>query len=163
VSATGQRVEKKSRTSLLPWAVAPAVRYPYEFTTLKHEIVHYIASVAVPHQPPWFSEGIAMFFQTADFDREGRFQVGLVPKDYYRVLKYGVLPMSSLLAARIEKPDAQFYASAWLLVHYLMTQHADRFSAYQRALAAGATFEQAWSQAFAFTPASAGGALCAHR
>jgi hypothetical protein len=41
-----------------PWAVMPNREFGRGLSALKHELMHHIAYTAIPHQPPWFSEGI---------------------------------------------------------------------------------------------------------
>src|SRR5262249_62326273 len=37
-------------------------------TTLRHEIAHLVTASFIPHEPHWFAEGIAVFFEGARFD-----------------------------------------------------------------------------------------------
>ena len=62
------------------------------------------------------------------------------------------VPVSELLASRVNAPGYRFYASAWLLVHCLMMTEPDRFQKYQEDLAAGQSFERAWDHAFGWSP-----------
>jgi hypothetical protein len=139
------------RSALLqPLAVTPAADQSDDFAVLKHELNHHIAFAAMPQQPRWFAEGIATFFETAELDGEGNIVLGRVPRGrHFEASLIGILPVSRLLSEEeATANDPRFYASSWLLVHYLMMNEPDAFAAYQRLLAAGASFDHAWLSAF---------------
>jgi len=119
------------------------------FRTLKHELTHHIAYQALPFQPRWFSEGLASYFETASFDDEQRFAVGAPPRELVRALgEYGRLRASELFASEAVDLSPRFYATSWLLVHYLMSHRADAFVRYQDGLEAGLSHDAAWAAAF---------------
>jgi hypothetical protein len=123
------------------------------WTTLKHELTHFIAFQSLPFQPPWLAEGLACYFESAYFDSEQRFVIGRAPRELYQALRrFGRLPVRELMAAESAPPNARFYGSAWLLVHYLMSTQADAFVAYQDALEKGDAPAAAWSTAFPDLP-----------
>jgi hypothetical protein len=131
--------------SLPPVAVAPWREGPEGLATIKHELTHHVAHAVIPRQPPWFSEGTATFFETAWFDHKGRFVIGTLPAER---IWHGPMPSDELLSQHADRADPRFYSNAWLLVHYLYTRRGTDFARYQRALAAGRSFEDAWRESF---------------
>jgi tetratricopeptide (TPR) repeat protein len=90
-----------------------------------HEYSHYMMRrEGLFGYPMWFDEGHAELVGTARV-RNGRFEMGLVPKDRIDTLRFlGLMPLRRLIAAKnIDQwsPNevAQLYATSWGLVHYL--------------------------------------------
>jgi hypothetical protein len=139
-----------------PFVVMPRAERSDDWTTLKHELTHYIAYQAIPKQPKWFAEGIASYFETARFDAGGEFVVGAAPRNHYAVLKwYGRIPTGQLMSAQPPSPlSPRTYASSWLLVHYLMSEHGEAFARLQESLARGTAPDTAWQEAFPDLPVS---------
>ncbi|HKU40619.1 MAG TPA: hypothetical protein VJR89_20805, partial [Polyangiales bacterium] len=136
-----------------PMVVMPYIAGADSWAILKHELTHSVAYQSLPVQPPWFAEGVAVYFQTAYFAPEQQLIVGEPPRDLQRVLlKEGHEPASKLLSAESAELRPRFYASAWLLVHYLMSEHADGFVKLREAFREGLTREAAWAQAFPELP-----------
>ncbi len=131
-----------------PMVVMPAPTRFSGYQTLLHELTHFIAWRAIPNQPRWFSEGIACYFETARLEPDGRFIIGEVPLHRLRWLRpRDIVPASKLLGGRVTH-KARFYANAWLLTHYLMSERGAEFAVYQQRLAAGDGHQAAWKQAF---------------
>jgi hypothetical protein len=87
-------------TPFEPLVVMPNAGRIDNWSTLKHELTHYIAMQSMPFQPAWFAEGIAGYFQSARFDSNQRFMVGEVPLNLHRVLRHtGLESMRELLNA----------------------------------------------------------------
>jgi tetratricopeptide (TPR) repeat protein len=122
-------------------------------TVLKHELNHHIAYQAIQNQPRWFAEGIASYFETAILSDDGRFTVGpasqsaLLALQFYRPRSAEDL-LSDDGSDRSPRSEAVFYASSWLLVHYLMSERGPAFSEFQAALARGEEPARAWSATF---------------
>ncbi len=136
-----------------PWIVLAVPNRVDGLDLLRHELTHYIARQAIRHQPKWFGEGIAGYFETAHFVSDTEFEIGGVPHRLYRELRRaGPLPVSKLWKPEGGVPSRRFYATAWALVHYLMTVHGDEFVAYQAGLASGLRDEAAWQAAFPELP-----------
>lgn len=131
-----------------PWAVMPADDSPAMFDTLRHELTHHIAFSAMPNQPAWLAEGLAGFFETARFEGD-QFVVGSVPIRHFRTLQYGGrLDAEALLTPWPLEERERHYATAWLLVHYLMSKRDEAFVGYQTALARGSAPELAFARFF---------------
>lgn len=117
------------------------------WSTLTHELVHFIADQALGPQPPWLSEGLATYFESAHFDKAGSFVIGSVPRDRHRWLRsHARLGVEALQMQNGPSDTPALYASAWLLVHYLMSERGSEFAAFQSALASGKPAAQAWQE-----------------
>ena len=127
---------------------------------IKHELVHYFSGMVMPRQPPWLSEGLAIYYETLEYDPgEGRITVGRPPPDLLRVAqRIGASGIATVLAAEAIDDDADdFYATAWITVHYLMNHRVEALARYEKVLHEGGTQAAAWTAAFgAQTPANVG-------
>ena len=135
-----------------PLIVMAAASQAFQLDLIKHELVHYISAKIVTTQPPWFSEGVATYYQTIEYDADaGRVTVGRPTNELVRrAQEVGVSNIESMFAAKaIDRDDApRFYAAAWITVHYLMNHRAAALEAYEAALRGGATPDAAWTAAF---------------
>ncbi|MDB4990414.1 MAG: hypothetical protein JWN04_5592, partial [Myxococcaceae bacterium] len=137
-----------ARVIFEPWLVVPAPTRSEEFQVVSHELTHYLSRQVMPYQPRWFSEGLATYFETAQLDRE-EFTLGRIHKSRLASVKAeGLLGLDILFDDSSDHLNGRYYGSAWLLVHYLMTEHPAAFAKYQVELARGQAHEQAWSTAF---------------
>lgn len=129
-----------------------------------HEYLHQFLQVNFPGVPPWLNEGLACFFQTMQMDGK-EVRLGGPPEGYlYQLQSAGLMPVSRLLAVTPTSPDyttdparGQFYASTWLLTHYLMTgDEAGRaqLGTYLDLIRAGRSPEESFQRGFGRTPAS---------
>ena len=141
------------QSSLLdPLVVMPSVGRFESWSTLQHELTHFISTLSLPSQPPWLAEGLAMYFERSYFDEEQRFVVGIAPLEFHNLLlAYGRVPMQQLWVGSAEM-DPLFYASAWLLVHYLMSERGDAFASFQTNLQNGLDPDGAWAAALPDLP-----------
>ena len=120
-------------------------------STIVHEATHQIAFNCGLHArysdcPLWFSEGIAMYFETPDLhSAKGWAGVGAVNRTRLDQLrKYlparGPDSLRTLLVAdgrfRDTRQAADAYAEAWGLVYFLLHQHPKECIAYLKLLAA---------------------------
>ena len=122
-----------------------------------HEATHQIAFNCGLHQrysgcPVWFSEGIAVYFETPDLhSSKGWGGIGKVNRwrlaRFRRYLKNR--PADSLKTLTAD--DKRFhdvklakdaYAEAWALTHYLMRQHSKKYVAYLKMLSKKAPLVQ---------------------
>jgi hypothetical protein len=146
-----------------PWMVLPAPRGADDLTIVRHELAHFVAYQGMQSQPRWLAEGIATYFESAHFDERGRFVIGGVPLNYWNVLaQNGRIDAAPLFTGK-DYPSQQFYASAWLTVHYLMTERGEPFERYQRLIGRGHSHRGAWEESFPqFGPAQLDEALSAY-
>jgi tetratricopeptide (TPR) repeat protein len=141
--------------------VVPAERALEELRVAAHEMAHAVSFFLYPEQRSWFSEGLAQFVETVasgSIDTAGELSangsVGALPKIVGGVLEKDELPLPSerVFAWREGTDDAKnqnaYYAASWLLYHWLWaTQRAD-LTAFQKRLADGAGFDEAWKLTF---------------
>jgi hypothetical protein len=135
-----------------PLVVMEAGSEAFQVDVIKHELVHYLSAKILPHQPPWFAEGLASYYQTIEYDAEAaRVTVGRPVVNLLRwAQRIGATTIErTLTARRIDGDDTiRFYAAAWITVHYLMNHRAVALAGYEQALRTGATPEAAWAAAF---------------
>lgn len=137
---------------------------------LYHEFTHYLMQNERGHDYPlWYHEGLAELLSTVVV-REDLATLGLVPAQRRAALVSGdPIPTETLLAARVYSAvdDVyQFYADAWLLVHYLHLHESgipQKLSRYLRALTRGANPVTAFEENFALAIDELAPALDAHR
>ncbi len=130
--------------------------------TLFHEYVHFLMRNArdVPI-PRWYDEGFADFMSTLE-RRADSLVLGGIPRGRgLWLMRRGRLPVSAILepapfADYSEDEIGRFYAGAWLLVHFLVSQYQDPddlsfgermnryLEAYQSGTPSGEAFEIAW-------------------
>lgn len=117
------------------------------WSTLAHELTHFIANQALGPQPPWLAEGLAAYFESAHFDSSGTFIIGSAPRHYHRWLRENTrLGVQELMTLTAGYDTPAVYASAWLVVHYLMSERSAEFAAFQAALASGKPASQSWRE-----------------
>jgi hypothetical protein len=128
-------------------------------TTLVHELAHDLSEWFLPMQPRWYSEGVATFLETLQYDRaSGRAQIGEPSWQRYGD-SAGVQGLSApdLLAARtVPAGDKgpEFEDRAWLLVHYLINKRPEAFARLQTELLGLKSSTEAWSTALPDLPPS---------
>jgi hypothetical protein len=137
-------------TSVLfePWIVFPAPHGTADLGTLNHELTHYLAGQVMPYQPRWLAEGLASYFESAHFSEEGEFVIGDFNWRATELLAQGPMEADLLLDLNVDPFMDGFYNTAWLLVHYLMSERGDDFAKYQDRLARAASHVQAWNESF---------------
>ena len=102
-----------------------------------HELTHAVLGPIVPRAPLWLAEGLATYMEAAGEGEDGE------------TVRIGAPPPHRLAAARARPSSAGGGARGdgragrgpvrdeWLLVHYLLAQHRQRFLAYEGRLARG--------------------------
>jgi tetratricopeptide (TPR) repeat protein len=114
-----------------------------------HELAHLLSYHYVGRQPRWFAEGLATYFQTVGEGAGARRRAGSIPRGpWLAPLARGPLPVRAVLGWRRAAEEPAFYASSWLLVHYLMNQQPEAFMEFQRRLARLENPRLAWDAAF---------------
>jgi hypothetical protein len=140
------------QTMFQPLVVMMAGGELHRREVIKHELVHYFSRMVMRRQPPWLSEGLAVYYQTIEYDADaGRITVGRPPADWLRDARHAsTSSITSALTARSTSAEGEtlFYASAWITVHYLMNHRLVALAAYEKALHDGASPEAAWTTAF---------------
>ena len=107
-------------------------------STAMHELAHELALHFLPVEPPWYAEGLATFLESVRYDRgRGRSSLGEPSQDRYQYFRSGA-PMSleKLLGRMPDDPfeQSQFYATSWLLTHYLYNKRPGGWQRLQRRL-----------------------------
>lgn len=125
-----------------------ASRYPAAISTVIHEAVHQLAfnynlQTRYADNPVWFSEGLAMYFETPDLDTHiGWRSIGKINPvrlDRYRsIAQDGPVDLKSLIAVddRFRDPQTAIdaYAEAWALHFFLIRTQKERYLGYLNTL-----------------------------
>jgi len=90
---------------------------------VRHEGFHQYLHRIMAHPPSWFDEGLAEYFETADYVN-GKWHVGKVREDHLAALgkNLRLVPLRRFLympARPFYKDAEQNYAQAWALIHFL--------------------------------------------
>jgi tetratricopeptide (TPR) repeat protein len=144
---------RAGRRRLLSFCPGPNSGIP---TVVTHEMAHDLSQWFVPIQPIWFSEGMATFLENTRYDGEtGTAVLGGASESRLSWLSHSgaFTPAKDLFEAKTAidvdaRVSASFYASAWLLVHYLLNEDGDRFAAFQSRLAHLQEWQEAWHTSF---------------
>jgi hypothetical protein len=118
-------------------------------STIVHEATHQIAFNSGLHErlsdcPLWFSEGVAMYFETPDLrggkDWAGVGAVNMLRKTQFQTYAQHRQPdsLETLITTDKRFRDAKLvtdaYAEAWALTYYLLKQHPKEYVAYLKML-----------------------------
>jgi hypothetical protein len=118
--------------------------------TLRHELAHALADHfgIGARAPRWLREGLAVYLERVTHDGDsGRLVFGDADPVMSRILgARGAASFDDLWRAPRPEEEAAFYATSWLLVHFLLNHHADRFESFQRAIASGRDPRHAWDE-----------------
>ena len=137
--------------------------YLGSFSVIFHEYVHFLVQSNLPGVPMWFNEGLAEYYST--FLAEGdTAYLGQPVERHLRWLRANaelevenVLEVDHQSAGGHDASGAgRFYAVSWILVHYLLSDEADRsaeLADYFAALARGEDSRGAFVDAFGLRPA----------
>jgi hypothetical protein len=119
-----------------------------------HEVTHDLAHRFLPIQPPWYSEGVATYFETLTYDRTtGVARVGPPPLARLHELHSGGRWVPEELVRCRRAPGegpalGRFESSSWLLFHYLVDIHPAELERFQELVRELAPWEEAWTRAF---------------
>jgi len=127
-----------------------ALRNPAAIATVIHEAVHQLSfniglQTRYADNPIWFSEGLAMYFETPDLEtRTGWRTIGKLNSsrlDQYRaVAKTRPREIRSLISTddRFRDPQTAIdaYAEAWALHYFLLKTQKDKYNSYLKMLGA---------------------------
>jgi tetratricopeptide (TPR) repeat protein len=131
------------------------------YATIFHEYVHLLTKDNLRASPLWLNEGLAEYYSTfevADGDRKVWLGKPL-PERIYSLREGNLFPLRTLFAVGYDSPHYNeqgkqniFYAQSWALVHYLLHgqrgQRRAQLQHYLTLLAAGASAEESFQQAF---------------
>lgn len=131
-----------------------------------HELTHLISYAVVHHQPRWFAEGMAQFFESMRIDYDyGTVDIGIVPEDQgQRVRRPRLASIQELFAwehTGSMEAEAGLYSTAWALFTFLINAHQAELVHYAELLEAiqPTTTEawhdqiaRAWTEAFPSLP-----------
>jgi tetratricopeptide (TPR) repeat protein len=134
-----------------PRIVVPGEIGPWQHGMLAHEITHDFLANAYQRQPRWFAEGLAVYMESVEEASEGRIVVAGKPSpDRLERVRASRVPVRELLAwegTAGSRPSLDYYASSWLLVHWLVHERPDAFAEMRRHFQAGTPPEVAWRAA----------------
>lgn len=128
--------------------------------TVLHEYVHHFMLQYYPSAyPAWLVEGYAEYYMTADLART-RMVVGGVNRGRAHSLTQpgGWIPMQDVLSKRPgalkEREVYAYYAQAWLLTHYILSdpERRKRLSPYLNAVREGDEPTKAWKAVYGDDP-----------
>jgi hypothetical protein len=120
--------------------------------TAAHELAHLILHLLEVDRPLWLDEGLASYFEAMVFETE-HVTVGAVPASRMPALRTLTrVPMTRLFEWPVPAEDYESYSvftkNSFLLIHYLMSEHHQRFRDFQRRLLEGVPWRSAWEQQF---------------
>jgi hypothetical protein len=139
-----------------PTVVLPATLRTATRSTLIHELTHHFSSFPLLRKPMWLDEGFAVYLESMGSVALGaRMTVGTVPGTI-RVPRGRTdrILVKDLLAWKAIDPDwvgttiRRYYASSWLLVHFLVSKQATAFGEFCRRLGLAEEPRAAWKAAF---------------
>jgi tetratricopeptide (TPR) repeat protein len=119
---------------------------------LAHELTHHYLAAVFARLPRWLGEGLAVYMETLGEQRPDRgLVIGGAPPARLARARESPMPVNELLrwdGTVGTKESLDFYASSWLLVHYLANKRAPAFAELQRRLAEGEAPQDAWRASF---------------
>jgi len=116
---------------------------------LAHELTHHFLAGRFPRQPRWFAEGLAVYMESlGDDPAQGALVVGDPPRERLERARQARRTVRELLAwdgrAGDREGSLEYYASSWLLVHWLVHSRPDAFAGLQRRFAEAEAPDAAW-------------------
>jgi len=131
-----------------------------------HELTYLASHAAIHHQPRWFAEGAAQFFDTMRIDyAHGTVDIGIVPEDQgHWAPRRHLVSIPALFAwerSAATDEEHSLNATAWALFTFLINTHQAELVRYAELLAAvhpttraelRDQLAEAWTQAFPSLP-----------
>jgi len=147
-----------------PRIVMSARAGPSERALLAHELTHHFLSGAFWRQPRWLSEGLAVYMEAIGEDEPTgeTVHMGGIPGKRLMRARQGLVPMRELLAWEQDpsrRLTLEYYATSWVLVHWLVHRRPAALADLQRRLAAGEEPLLAWTAALPDYPPTKATAL----
>jgi hypothetical protein len=124
-------------------------------SVLRHEMAHQLSAEVWPHQPRWFSEGLAEFLEPVFYAEDNENVViggvnfeALGAYRNVRTLKVeDALKWKEGLGTLAEREAAGLYGLSWLFVHWLYHQHPQELGRYVDELHRGKSYDEAFAVA----------------
>jgi tetratricopeptide (TPR) repeat protein len=120
-------------TDDLSFVVAGLSQYAASSAIIYHEYTHLLLRNAISDVPVWLNEGLAEYYSTFNlFGHDRQAEIGMPIPRHVQTLREQMLPVAQLLA--VDRSSALynegnrrsiFYAEAWALTHYLLTERRD--------------------------------------
>jgi len=134
-----------------PRIVVPGQIGPWQKAMLAHEITHDFLAGRYRRQPRWFAEGLAVYMESVESEGDGAVvTVGAPPLERLERARSAPVPVAELLewdGGPGRRPAVDYYASSWLLLHWLVHARPGAFAELVRELSAGSTPQAAWRAA----------------
>lgn len=122
-----------TRRTLGPLILTDATNLDSARSIAYHELTHAFVRSSSPDIPLWLEEGLAELYSsfqvTAEDVRIGR----PLPRHLETIEQHGLLPLERLLAVDLDSEEyssgtdrRRFFATSWLLTHYLVVGSPDR-------------------------------------
>jgi len=120
---------------------------------ITHELTHVISWSVVPHQPHWFAEGLAGYFETARMGASRKTVDVGEPLDYnVRLLRsaHWISTASLFGCTELTCMSSMFYAQSWALFSFLANEHPAELQRFMQRLAElpSGQAARAWLDAF---------------
>jgi Protein of unknown function (DUF1570) len=120
---------------------------------ITHELTHVISWSVVPHQPHWFAEGLAGYFETARLGANRQTVDVGEPLDYnVRWLRsaHWISTASLFGCTELTCMSGMFYAQSWALFSFLANEHPAELQRFMQRLAElpSGQAARAWLDAF---------------
>ena len=120
---------------------------------ITHELVHVIAFNVIRHQPRWFAEGLAGFFETVNVDPDtSKGDVGQPNKNIViRLRMTPPTPVAKMFACNAYAcMDEMFYATAWAMFSFLANTYPNELIEFARRIdeLPEGRWMQAWTESF---------------
>ena len=150
-----------------PTVVLPATLRAATRAILIHELTHHFSSFPLLRKPMWLDEGFAVYLESMGSVALGaRMTVGTVPGTIRvprgrteRILVRDLLAWKGIDPGWVGTTIRRYYASSWLLVHFLVNRQATAFDEFCRRLGLAEDPRAAWKAAFARWDPDVPGAL----
>jgi hypothetical protein len=101
--------------------------------TAAHELAHLVSFAAVRHQPRWFAEGLATYFESLGLDADARsIEVGGTswPRDRALPAPTSIATLFAWHGAHPGLEEWRLYVTAWRLFSFLLNEHREEFVRY---------------------------------
>jgi hypothetical protein len=124
----------------------------YAIHYLKHELAHSLGHWFTPVQPPWFSEGMAKYLESVEYDR-GRARAGAdVQIQYHDLLRSQLMESVQVLTGE-HLPEGRrdlvrFESTSWLLFQYLRERRPESLRQFEARLHDYQQPQSAWAALF---------------